>query len=180
MSDLAPESKELHHAFAPGGKQKGRGRTPVGQIVVGHDLVTGAATPAVGGPKYGKERTREQRLGRQLSPSLPAGSGSGGERNCGVLGVPQWVSSAGPPGGFRLSSGRAQRILGKAPRHGRDEKVVWPASGHERRAPPECANNTRLKGRGIGAHRQKRGERQPTKLSLLTTLALPAATISEL
>jgi hypothetical protein len=178
--DLAPESEALHQAFPPGGNQKGRCRTPVVQIVVGHDLVTGAATPPQWGPKYGKEATSEQELLQQLIPSLPAGSVIVGDRNFGVFSVTPWLHQAGHPVVFRLTIDRVTRVLGKAPRHGMDEKVVWTASDHDCRAHPELTKESQVEGRIIVVHLHKRGERKPTTLYLFTTLALPAAALVEL
>ena len=180
VSDLAPESEALHHAFPPGGNQKGRCRTPVVQIVVGHDLVTGAATPPHWGPKYGPAGTSEQELLHKLIPSLPAGSVIVGDRNFGVFSVTHWLHQAGHPVVFRLSIDRVTRVLGKAPRPGLDEQVVWTASEHDRRAHPELTEESPVEGRIIVMHLHKRGDREPTKLYLLTTLALPAAEIVEL
>ena len=178
--DLAPESAALHQAFPPGGNQKGRCRTPVVQIVVGHDLVTGMATPPQWGPKYGKEATSEQALLHKLIPSLPTGSVIVGDRNFGVFSVAHWLSQTGHPVVLRLTIDRVTRVLGKAPHHSMDEQVVWTASDHDRRAHPELTKESQVEGRIIVVHLHRRGERQPTKLYLFTTLPLPAAAVIEL
>ena len=78
-------SDELRKEWPAGSNQHGPGTWPICQLVVAHELASGAAIRPEVGAMYGPEAVSELQLSKRLLPRIPANSMVMGDKNFGVF-----------------------------------------------------------------------------------------------
>ena len=161
---------ELVKAYSPGHNQHGENHWPMMRIVVLHDVFSGLALRPAWGALYGDEAVSEQALAEQAVERLPGNAVVLGDGNFGIFAFAYTVQQSQRPMIFRLTSVRAQKILGSELANGTDRRVVWQASRWDRDAHPKLPEQAEIEGRVIVCTNPSR----PAELLyLFTTLDLP-------
>ena len=161
---------ELVKAFSPGRNQHGENHWPVMRIVVLHDVFSGLALRPAWGALYGDGAVSEQALAEQAVERLPGNAVVLGDGNFGIFAFAYVVQQSQRPMIFRLTSVRAQKILGSELANGTDRRVVWQASRWDRDAHPKLPEQAEIEGRVIVC---RNPSRPAELLYLFTTLDLP-------
>lgn len=161
---------ELVKAFSAGRNQHGENHWPVMRIVVLHDVFSGLALRPAWGALYGDGAVSEQALAEQAVERLPGNAVVLGDGNFGIFAFAYVVQQSQRPMIFRLTSVRAQKILGSELANGTDRRVVWQASRWDRDAHPKLPEQAEIEGRVIVC---RNPSRPAELLYLFTTLDLP-------
>lgn len=169
-----PSRAELRKRFPPGHNQHGENHWPVMQIVVMHDVYSGLALRPSWGAMYGGEAVSEQGLAGEALERLPADAAVLSDCNFGIFVFAHAVQQSQRPMVLRLTKARAQKILGSELQAGMDQKVVWRASGHDRKAHPQLPVEAYVEGRLLVCANPSRADEL---LYLFTTLDLPVPEI---
>jgi hypothetical protein len=124
---------ELVKAFPPGSNQHGDNHWPTMLLVAFHDVHTGLATRPSWGAMYGKKAIGEQELAREALQRLPGDAIVLADSDFGIFAFAHAVQQTQRSMIFRLTSARAQKVLGSMGlRPGRRRKVKWEASRWDR------------------------------------------------
>jgi len=169
-----PSRAELRKMFPPGHNQHGENHWPVMQIVVMHDVYSGLALRPSWGAMYGSAAVSEQMLAEQALERLPVDAVVLSDCNFGIFAFAYAVQQTQRPMVLRLTKARAQKILGSELKVGTDQKVVWRASGWDRKAHPQLPAEGCVEGRLIVCANPSRPDEL---LYLFTTLDLPVEEI---
>ena len=172
-----PSRAELRRVFPPGHNQHGENHWPVMQIVVMHDVYSGLALRPSWGAMYGSAAVSEQALAEEALARLPVDAVVLSDCNYGIFVFAYAVQQSQRPMVLRLTKARAQKILGSELQVGTDQKVVWHASRHDRKAHPQLPAEAGVEGRLIVCANPSRPDEL---LYLFTTLPLPAEEIHSL
>lgn len=133
---LAPTA-ELRRQFPPASNQSGESVWPVAQLVVVHELASGAALIPEVGPMYGPRAVSETVLVHRVLADLPAGSIALADAGFGIFRV-AWESwQTGHPFLLRLTAARFTRLRNTATLAERRPtwktwSLTWQPSRHER------------------------------------------------
>ena len=173
-------SPAVARQFPPASNQHGESHWPVLRVLVAHDLQTGLAMRPHWGPMYGPDAVSEQGLLETAIGRLPAGATVIGDSNFGVFSVAWTATQKGYPVLLRLTSLRASRLAGEAPKDETDCEIVWKPSRADRKAHPELPPDACVKGRLIVRQVQPDNGAAPFLLALFTTLPMPVKEIQEL
>lgn len=175
-----PHTADLRRTYPPGGNQHGEAHWPVIRILVAHHLGSGLAVRPCWGPMYGSEAVSEQGLTEQILGRLPADAALMADRNFAVFSV-AWAAQQRNYGVlFRIADERARKIAGQfLPPAGRERRIEWRPSPHDRRAHPELPADAVVRGRLIVAYVEGE-DGQRLKLYLFTTLEEPLKVLVEL
>jgi len=175
-----PHTAELLRAYPPGENQHGESHWPVIRILVAHHLGSGLAARPCWGPMYGGEAVSEQGLTEQILERLPTEAVLMADRNFAVFSVAWAAQQRNHSVLFRITEARARKIAGQIlPPAGKERRIEWRPSPHDRRAHPELPADAVVRGRLIVAH--VTGEDgKPLKLYLFTTLEEPLEVLVEL
>ena len=144
-----PSREELRKRFPPGHNQHGENHWPVMHIVVMHDVYSGLALRPSWGAMYGSGAVSEQVLAEQALERLPVDAVVLSDCNFGIFAFAYAVQQSHRPMVLRLTKARAQKILGRQPQVGTDQKVIWRPSRYERKAHPQLAAEAGVEGRLI-------------------------------
>lgn len=175
-----PHTAALTKAYPPGSNQHGEAHWPVIRILMAHHLGSGLAVRPCWGPMYGDEAVSEQGLTEQILERLPTEAVLMADRNFAVFSV-AWAAQQHNYGVlFRITEERARKIAGQIlPPAGKERRIEWRPSPHDRRAHPALPADAVVRGRLIVAH--VAGEDgKPLKLYLFTTLEEPMEELVEL
>ena len=115
-------SEALCATYPPGSNQHGEGHWPLIRIVVAHDLHSSLAMRPQWGPVHGSEAVSEQSLIEQAMDRLPAGAVVVFDANS-VFSVAYAADQRKHPVVLRLTTQRAQSLLGEALRDGIDRRL---------------------------------------------------------
>src|SRR6185436_8293012 len=138
---------ELVKAFPPGSNQHGDNHWPTMLLVAFHDVHTGLALRPSWGPMYGKHARGEQELATEALQRLPADAIVLADAGFGIFAFAQAVQQTQRLMIFRLTTVRAQKVLGgMSLRPGRRRKVRWEASYFDRRSHPDLAEGAGVEG----------------------------------
>jgi hypothetical protein len=167
----------LEEAFPAGKNQHGSNHWPVMQVVAFHDVFSGVAMRPSWGPMYGKHAVSEQKQAEEALPRLPPHAVVLGDTNFGIFAFAYAVQQSGRPMVLRLQLSRARHMLGQEPTVGTDQRLVWKASEHDRKAHRALPDEAQLEGRLlVYQHPHKDNE----LICLFTILDLPAQEIFDL
>jgi len=166
--------EELLQAFPAGHNQHGDNHWPVLQMVVFHDVYSGLCLRPSWGPMYGEKAVSEQALAEDALGRLPSDAVVLADCNFGIFAFAWAVQQSGRGMILRLTTARAQKILGDAPQAGTDRQVVWEASRWDRSSHPQLPEGATVTGRLIVCANPSRPQEL---LYLFTTLDLPCAEI---
>ena len=175
-----PHTAALTTAYPPGGNQHGEAHWPVIRILVAHHLTSGLAVRPFWGPMYGNAAVSEQGLTEQILERLPADAALMADRNFAVFSV-AWAAQQHNFGVlFRITEERARKIAGHClPPAGRERRIEWRPSPHDRRAHPALPADAVGRGRLIVAHVEGEDGKR-IKLYPFTTLEEPLEVLVEL
>lgn len=145
---LAPE-RELQRAFPPASNQFGQGVWPVAQLVVAHELASGAALVPEVGPMYGPQAVSETTLARRHLERLPSGSVVLADAGFGTFAVAHATARAGHTFLFRLTRQRFTALVRQAqPTAGgqgfQTWSLTWSPTAKVRNAHPDLPDQARL------------------------------------
>jgi hypothetical protein len=173
-------SPALAKRFPPGCNQHGKSHWPEIRLLVAHDLHTGLAMRPEWGPMRGTEAVSEQQLMQRCVDRLPAGAVVIGDCNFGVFSVAWAASQQGYPVLLRLTSLRAQSLLGTKLKNGIVRELEWKPSQHERKHHPDLPADACVRGRVIVRRVQPDKSKVPVMLTLFTTISGPVKPILKL
>jgi hypothetical protein len=158
---------ELVKAFPPG-SQHGDNHWPTMLLVAFHDVHTGLALRPSWGPMYGKHAVGEQKLAAEALHRLPADAIVLADADFGIFAFAQAVQQTQRFMIFRLTTARAQKVLGRIHlRPGRRRKVRWEASRWDRDSHPDLAEGAVVEGWVVAC---KNPARRDEMLFFFTTL----------
>ena len=129
---------------------------------------------------YGSAAVSEQGLTEQILERLPADAALMADRNFAVFSV-AWAARQRNFGVlFRITEERARKIAGHClPPAGRERRIQWRPSPHDRRAHPALPADAVVRGRLIVAHVEGEDGKR-IKLYLFTTLEEPLEVLAVL
>lgn len=163
-----PSTKELREIYPPGSNQHGQSHWPRLRMLVAHDLHTGLAVRAEWGAMSGEEVVSEQGLLKKMLPRLPAGVTLLGDANFGVFSVAYGATQHGHPVILRLTTVRAEHLLGGPLQDGVERRMRWQPTREDRRQTPELAAEAQVEGKVIVRQVQP-SNGAPVLLALFTT-----------
>jgi len=172
-------SEALCATYPPGSNQHGEGHWPLIRIVVAHDLHSSLAMRPQWGPVHGSEAVSEQSLIEQAMDRLPAGAVVVFDANS-VFSVAYAADQRKHPVVLRLTTQRAQSLLGEALRDGIDRRLVWRPSREDRKSHPDLPAEAAVAGRLIVRQVQPSDGSTAFLLPLFTTLETNADQVFEL
>ena len=146
---LAPE-EELQRAFPPASNQFGEGVWPVAQLVVAHELASGAALIPEVGPMYGDKAVSETTLIHGVLAELPAESVVLADAGFGIFRVAYEARQTGHPFLLRMTktrflSLRKQATLIAQGESGKTYTHTWRPSAQERKKHPDLPQDAMLR-----------------------------------
>jgi len=164
-----PHTEALCAAYPPGSNQHGEAHWPLIRMVVAHDLHTGLAMRPQWGAMYGPQAVSEQGLIEQAMDRLPPGAVVVYDANS-VFSVAYAADQRKHPAVLRLTTQRAQRLLGEPLRDGIDRRLVWRPSRDDRKSHPQLPAEAAVAGRLIVQRVQPSDGSEAILLPLFTTL----------
>lgn len=136
----------LRTAYPAGSNQHGPGIWPIVQLVVAHELASGAVVRAESGAMYGPEADSEQSLAVQLLKRIPARSLLMADRNFGVFAFVFAAKLAGHDTLTRLTEKRFQALKRSAEEVGSGRWVLeWTPTRADRRTNPDLPAEASVK-----------------------------------
>lgn len=168
----AAHTPALCKSYPPGSNQYREGHWPLLRVLVAHDLHTGLAMRPEWGPMHGPGRVSEQDLLERAIERLPSGATVLGDCNFGVFSVAYAATQRQHPVLLRLTSARAQRLIGEPLRNRINRPITWRPSRDDRRTHPELPKDAFITGRLIVRRVQPDDGGKPFLLALFTTLEL--------
>jgi putative transposase len=172
-----PNTPELRKLYQPGSNQNGASHWPLLRMIVAHDLYTGLAMRPEWGAMNGDEAVSEQGLLERAVERLPAGAALLGDANFGVFSVAYAADRRSHRVILRLTTARAQHLLGGPLQDGIDRRIQWKPTRDDRRNHSELPENACVCGRVIVLSVQPSNGSAPFLLALFTTLETPAEQI---
>ena len=158
---LAPVA-ELQEQYPPASNQHGQGVWPIANVVLAHELSSGAAMPPEIGAMYGPDAVSETRLAQSLMKRLPPGSIVMADAGFGIYSIAHHAHHNGHNFVLRLKKDRFNRIrktaeLVSSTATSKSYKVQWTPSSQERATnpdlPPDCALSVMIHDLKIGEER---------------------------
>lgn len=158
---LAPVAS-LQEAYPPASNQHGQGVWPIANVVLAHELSSGAAMPPEIGAMYGKNAVSETRLAQGLLQRLPPKSIVMADIGFGIFSVAYHANQHGHNFVLRLKKDRFNRIrknaeLVHSTSDSKSYSVQWTPSPHERQTNPDLPTDCAIKAK---LHELKIGEEQ--------------------
>jgi hypothetical protein len=164
-----PHTEALRQRYPPGSNQNGSSHWPLLRMLVAHDLYTGLAMRAEWGAMNGEEAVSEQGLLEKALQRLPRGSTLLGDANFGVFSVAYAATQHGHLVMLRLTTVRAQHLLGEPLRDGIERRIQWQPTRDDRRHHPGLAPEASVAGTVIVRQVQPSNGSAPFLLALFTT-----------
>src|SRR6056297_40142 len=140
---LAPE-EELQKRYPPASNQHGEGVWPVAQLVVAHELASGAAVNPSLGAMYGENAVSETALIGECLEQLPPDSIVMADAGYGIFSVAHEIQEGGLEFLLRMTKARFHSLRRKATLVDSDDNWAtwshrWTPSAKERKTHPELA-----------------------------------------
>jgi len=128
----------LRERWPPGANQHGPNTWPICQLVLAHELESGAAVRAELGAMYGSKADSEVAMAKLLIPRIPANSLLMADRNFGVFGFVHAAVGAGHEVLVRLVQSRFEALKRSADEAGpRRWRLRWTPTKANRRTDPD-------------------------------------------